>query len=130
MSAARPFPQMVEVMSDPQTTPEEIVKKLEEEEDRFERIAGDLPGNAYALGCADGAHWQTAAIKGLLSGTANVHADFGLQTGNNPQEIEPKYQIQIHAGNQKLARVTNLNIKSLPECEGGGWGNFIPTEKL
>ncbi len=57
---------------DPQTTPEAIVKKLAEEEDRFERIAGDLPGNQYARGCADGAHWQTAAIKGLLAKAAEA----------------------------------------------------------
>jgi hypothetical protein len=43
------------------------------------------------------------------------------------QTTEPKYQIETHAGNPKIARVTNLNIKRLPECEGGGWYTDIQT---
>lgn len=52
-----------------------ILKKLEEEEDRFQRIAADLPGNQYARGCADGAHWQTAAIKGLIAKEPDTRDD-------------------------------------------------------
>lgn len=35
--------------------------------------------------------------------------------------------IQTHLGNPKMARIPELTIRAMPECEGGGW--FMPTEQ-
>lgn len=35
--------------------------------------------------------------------------------------------IQVHLGNPKMARIPELTIRTLPECEGGGW--YMPADQ-
>lgn len=35
--------------------------------------------------------------------------------------------MQVHLGNPKMARIPELVIKALPECEGGGW--YMPADQ-
>lgn len=35
--------------------------------------------------------------------------------------------VQVHLGNPKMARILELTIRTLPECEGGGW--FMPADQ-
>lgn len=32
-----------------------------------------------------------------------------------------QWELQVHAGNPKIARLKGLKINRLPECEGGDW---------
>lgn len=33
----------------------------------------------------------------------------------------------VHAGNPKIAKIPELTIRTLPECEGGGW--YMPADQ-
>lgn len=35
--------------------------------------------------------------------------------------------VRYHTGNPNLCRIPELRIRSLPECEGGGW--YMPREQ-
>lgn len=35
--------------------------------------------------------------------------------------------LQVHLGNPKMARIPELTIRPLPECEGGGW--YMPADQ-
>lgn len=35
--------------------------------------------------------------------------------------------VQVQLGNPKMARIPELVVRTLPECEGGGW--YMPTDQ-
>lgn len=35
--------------------------------------------------------------------------------------------MQVHLGNPKMARIPELTVRTMPECEGGGW--YMPTDQ-
>jgi len=35
--------------------------------------------------------------------------------------------VQVHLGNPNKARIPELTIKNMPECEGGGW--YMPVDE-
>lgn len=35
--------------------------------------------------------------------------------------------IQVHLGNPRMARIPELTIRPMPECEGGGW--YMPVDQ-
>lgn len=35
--------------------------------------------------------------------------------------------VQVHLGNPKMARIPELTIRAMPECEGGGW--YMPADQ-
>lgn len=38
-----------------------------------------------------------------------------------------KLTVQYHAGNPNMCRIPELKLRTLPECEGGGW--YLPREQ-
>ena len=38
-----------------------------------------------------------------------------------------KLTLQTHLGNPKMCRIPELDIRPMPECEGGGW--WMPREQ-
>lgn len=35
--------------------------------------------------------------------------------------------LQVHLANDRMARIPELTIRQMPECEGGGW--YMPTDQ-
>ena len=35
--------------------------------------------------------------------------------------------MQVHLGNPKMARIPELTVRMMPECEGGGW--YMPSDQ-
>lgn len=76
---------------------------------------------------ADALEWQQQFAE-LLVGAHNSHQpDDGSGVMKSIFTVTAPLTVQVHFGNPKMARIPELTIRQMPECEGGGW--YMPTDE-